>query len=460
VTSIETDHIGTVYLTGWYTQSLKIGDQLVEAQEGENAFLASIKTFGKEISVKKFSQPGICRYYSSTIGKDSLLYVLGITSDVKDSISETHSDLYNNLIVSTFENGEIRDTSSILLQGVDLIPVSIREAGDRLWIAARFKYNCINGTDTIHAKGQNDVLLLTYSPDTKEKSAWAIGGNADDLPLNLTVSGKQVMISGSYSDILRAGDEELVANEMGCDLFLISYEAESQKQLTAFSIGGINNDFPCAASTSQAGLYIVGQYKESLKIGFDSIKTKGSYDVFIARYENCGAKNAINIATKAKNYLNGEITYELKAEDGYKMYRWDNHMGFGQSVEAKAGNSYVVEALDSYGCTCHGEISLSKNKSAVIPETIDPEKQTSPFKLYPTITQDKVYWQAGSEFPVDGATLRVFNTTGQVVLKRNYSGEIGANSVQSIDLNNKVQGVYMIEISGHGYFQKEKVIVN
>lgn len=459
VSSIETDQKGTVYLTGWFTQNLKIGTQQIEAQEGETAFMASVKNNGKDLSVKKLSRPGMCRYYSSSIGKDSLIYVVGVTSDAKDSLADSGLESYNNLFVSTFKKGEMKDTCRVLLKGIELAPVSVKAAGDTLCIASRFKYNCINGQDTISAKGQNDVLMLTWCPTTNRDTTWTIGGYADDLPLNLTVSGRQVMLSGSYSDKLLAGDKELQAKELGSDLFLVGYDAKTLKQLNAFSIGGTSNDFPCAATTSKAGVFILGQFKEALEVGPNKIQTNGSYDVFVARYENCDAKNAISITAKTKSKINGQITYELKAEDGYKTYKWNNPLRYGQSLETKEAGSYVVEAVDAYGCPCHGEITLTKNKNAVVPDPNDPGEQTAEFKLYPTITQGMVYWQAGSGFPADGVTLKVYNSTGQLVLEKNYSGDIVPTSVHQINLGANVQGVYTVEVTGVGYSQREKVIV-
>lgn len=459
LTSIETDQKGTVYLTGWFTQNLRIGTQQIEAQEGETAFMASIKNDGKDMSVRKLSRPGMCRYYSSAIGKDSLIYAVGISSEAGDSLADSGIASYNNLFVSTFEKGEMKDTCRVLLKGMELAPVSVKATGDTLWITSRFKYHCLNGQDTLSAKGQNDVMMLTWCPTTNKDTAWTVGGYADDLPLNLTVSGQQVMLSGTYSDKLLAGDQELQAKELGSDLFLVGYDANTLKQLNVFSIGGTNNDFPCAAITSKAGVYLLGQFKEALEVGLNKLQTNGSYDVFVARYENCDAKNAISIAAREKSFTYGQTTYELKAEDGYKSYKWNNHLGYGQSVEAKEAGSYVVEALDSYGCPCLGEISLTKNKNAVIPEPNDPEEQTAEFKLYPTITEGMVYWQAGSDFPVDGATLRVYNATGQLVLERNYSGDLGPVSVQQINLGANVQGVYTVEVTGNGYNKIKKVIV-
>jgi hypothetical protein len=348
------------------------------------------------------------------------------------------------------------------LKGIDLVPVSIKEAGGKLWIAAQFKYYCINGSDTIIAKGQNDVVMITISANLEEKTVWTLGSRANDLPLDLSVSGNQVMLTGTYSDVFTAGSEKLVGNALGSDLFLITYESESQKQLALISIGGVNNDFPCAAMTSKAGVYLLGQFKETLKVRLNNIKTNGSYDIFVARYENCGAKPAINIESKLQEDKNRELTYLLKADDGYTSYKWDNHLGYGQNVEARDGNSYVVEAVDKFGCSCYGEISLSTTKSARLTnenELQPDDGQLAAFKLYPTVTEGLVKWQAGNNFPSDGAMLRVFNATGQIVFERNYRGDIGSTSVQTINLSALTQGIYTIQIVGNGYHNNKKISV-
>jgi hypothetical protein len=121
----------------------------------------------------------------------------------------------------------------------------------------------------------------------------------------------------------------------------------------------------------------------------------------------------------------------------------------------------VVEAVDQYGCTCYGQISLNKTKSATIPgeKPLTNDGQLATFKLYPTITNGQVHWQAGEGFPIDGAKLKVYSASGQIVLERNYPGNTGSKSVQSIDLSAQTHGVYLVEISGNGYYKIEKVIV-
>ena len=462
ISSLETDHKGTVYLTGSNTQALKVGGKIFGPAEGKNTFVVTLKDNGKQIVVLKPEKDPSSHYYCSTLDQNNLLHVAGTTTAPVDSIMGPDAEKCNELFITSFINGSKQDSALILLKGIDLVPVSIKEADGKLWIAAQFKYYCVNGSDTIIAKGQNDVVMITISANLEEKTVWIIGGKANDLPLDLSVSGKQVILTGTYSDVFTAGSEKLVGNELGSDIFLITYSSDSQEQLKAISIGGVNNDFPCAAITSKAGVYLLGQFKETLESGVNSIKTQGSYDVFVARYENCKAKNAINIESKAIKDKKGVTIYLLTAADGFTSYRWDNSLGFTQKVEVKDPKSYVVEAVDQTGCTCYGQISLTKTKSATIPQDTEiptDDGQLAEFKLYPTITEGLVHWQAGSNFPAEGATLKVYNASGQIVLEQNYPGDIGATSVQSFDLSRNITGIYMIEISGNGYSKNVKLSV-
>jgi hypothetical protein len=185
--------------------------------------------------------------------------------------------------------------------------------------------------------------------------------------------------------------------------------------------------------------------------------------VFVARFENCGAKEEVPITIDTYSDSKGEPKYQFTAGDGYYSYKWDNGIGWGQTVSVKNINkTYTVEATDQYGCICKGTVEISNLKSATIATNNgDPnaEIKETPFLLYPTITSGKVYWQAGSNYPANGAIIRVYDNSGKTVLSKPGPKGITATEANELNLANLIGGQYIVEVIGEGYNESIKIIV-
>ena len=457
LTGMETDKQGSVYLTGWFTDTLEAGGEIVAGYPGENAFIATLKNQGKQVSVSYWEKTEAGRIYASYPEEGNKLSVAGILN------TQTGKNNTQYLYYTQVKNNKL-GTIDTLAKGVDIEPESVTGVDDDIWLTARYKHYYIIGEDTTYARGQNDVILAKIPGKTGETQIRHIGGYANDRPLNLSVSGEQVLMSGLYADtIWFGGDDYLVSEKWGSDLFLAVYTSDSLSPVKTISLGGISNDFPCAVATSDAGVYVLGQFKNSLELGEYKFETRGSYDVFVARFENCGAKEAVDITITTGTDSKGQTTYELTAGDGYSSYEWSDNLGYGQSVTVSGESAYTVTATDEYGCTCTGEADLSSDlKSTTLGDEQSGGDGTGglvAFSLYPTITSDKVYWEPGSNFPGDGASLKVYDAAGRIVIAQEITGYLQPEATQTLKMDGLTPGQYLVEVTGNGYNESVKVMV-
>jgi hypothetical protein len=461
LTGIETDKSGNVYLTGWFTQDLLMGGETHTAEPGENAFLAAFKKNGKEKNLQKWARPRTGRYMAPTLDGNGDLHVAGITSEAGDTIDGAPGLYYNRLFVTSFGGGKDRSGETVLIKGLELEPVAACELDGRLFVASKFKHYCLLGADTIKSMGQNDILMASCNLQGGDPTFWTLSGYGNDMPLGLSVTNDQLVLTGTFADTLWMDGSHLLAGKpLGSDLFLIAYNAGGNSPLTALALGEAHNDFPCAVTASEEGVFVLGQFRNALYVNGDTLKTNGGYDVFVARYENCGAKQALKIKAKAQKTTQGIPTYQLSAADGYNNYQWNNGLGYGPTATAQLGDSFVVEATDEYGCACYGHIDLGTEKSASLLAALEEDDGfESAFKAYPTVTSGKVHWQAGDGFPADGATLRISNASGQSVLTRHYDGSTQPNAVNTLDLGHLARGIYLLELTGTGYNKNFKVVL-
>jgi hypothetical protein len=114
ISSLETDHRGTVYLTGWYTQALQVGAQVFESAEGKNTFVVTLKDNGQQISVLKPEKDTTSQYYCSILGQNNLLHVAGTTTAPVDSTKGEDAERCNSLFITSFVQGAKQDSDYIV----------------------------------------------------------------------------------------------------------------------------------------------------------------------------------------------------------------------------------------------------------------------------------------------------------------------------------------------------------
>ncbi len=461
IAAMETDPSGAVHLAGWYTGEVDLAGEKFTGKGNETPFLMTLKRNGKQTAAMREKEALTGRVCALATGSGNRLHLAGTVAGAM--ANGTSSFTMQHLYAATIGSNGKTEMHLPLLKGIDLEPVSVKENGGHLWIASRYKHYCILGNDTIHAKGQNDILMAKVPTGTGKPEFWSIGGYGNDMPLGLTLTGNQTVLAGSFADTLWfAKGNYLVSESFGSDVLIAAFDHGSEP-VRALSLGGSHNDFPCAVSASEEALYLLGQFKNTIETPNAKVGTQGSYDVFVARYENCGAKPEVKITSKQEKNAKGATVYNLTAPAGYASYHWDNGLGFTQTVTAAPGGTYTVEATDQYGCKVYGAVDLTGNKSAGA--GTDQEHGAAdgaayvPFKLYPTVTRGMVYWQPGSGYPVDGAMLKVYDSAGRTIYSVGTRGLLAPAEAQSLDMGAFPKGHYLIEISGGGYQKIEKVIV-
>lgn len=463
---------GSVNLTGSYTDTLRIDGKDWGIAATETPLLLTLQENGKSKGMKALSDLDNRQVFACTGNQGNKMLIAGTSpsNDTADNAKNPKGDYsgtevvaddgYRTLFTAVMNQGGNISDIKTLVKGIELQPVSVVTARQSTWVASRFKYNCLDGADTLKAKGQHDILLAKI-PEKGDTQLWTIGGYADDQPLYLKASGDQAILAGYYSDTIWFGEDNiLVAQPWGSDLFMAVFEDE-QMPVKTLSIGGLYNDFPCAMETSDAGVYLFGQFKDTLMVGKSVIGSAGSYDLFVARLENCGAKTPVEIFATAVTDAKGGTGYQLSVKNSYTSYQWSDGLGFGTTANVDKAKKYSIEAIDLFGCKCTGEINLASLKSALIGQENNQlsNAQQAEFKLYPTVTSGLVYWQPGSKFPQGGATLRVYDAKGSAVLVKEYPSQLAPLSVQTLSMGRFVPGQYLVSITGNGYKESVKVIM-
>lgn len=277
---------GAIYLMGWFIDELFVDQNVLSGESGENSFI--LKLTDKGANTEFFSWPrneGVGRIYGCAVDSKNQIHIVGISTRNIDTEIES-TDLIYNLYAATLNDAGILVDKKKLFKGYNLNPVSVIMNMDKLWIATSYEFYCIeNDNNRIKAKGQTDILISSCTEDNQCIKNLSIGGYGKDTPLDIVSSRDNVFLTSSFCDTIWFGDEFLVSHKWGSDVLLALFDSTTTL-ISKYSIGGKNNDFPRGVSSLGSGIYVLGQFKEGMVVGNDTLATNGSYDIFVSRFEN------------------------------------------------------------------------------------------------------------------------------------------------------------------------------
>ncbi len=175
------------------------------------------------------------------------------------------------------------------------------------------------------------TLTLIYDPQQTAAAAdfcWAILGGTTRIAAGYSVamdaSGNSY-VTGSFEGIVTLGGTNLQSRGLS-DVFIAKYSFDGQL-LWARSAGGTNADAGYGIAIDAAGAcYVTGYFSGSSEFGSRTLKTTGSYDMFLAKYDtdgvlqwatNTGASvgafgRAISVDAQGNIYLTGGFQYQAQ----------------------------------------------------------------------------------------------------------------------------------------------------
>ena len=138
----------------------------------------------------------------------------------------------------------------------------------------------------------------------------------------------------------------------------------------------------------------------------------------------------------------------INAED-YQWYLNGNAIGGGEegALPAVQEGSYTVEAISAGGCTTESEafsLDFSSNGTSLKTEAV---------LLYPNPTSERIVLELNS---IQAFELRIFSTSGRMVLNRNFEHSTSRNS---IDIGHLAGGTYIVEIRGSNLLERMPLLI-
>jgi hypothetical protein len=156
------------------------------------------------------------------------------------------------------------------------------------YVTGIFRDNASFGTINLTANGSTDIFIAKY--DASGNVIWArqAGGLDIDAGKNIALdTNGNCYITGEFRGSATFGSITLTSTG-NYDAFIAKYDG-SGNVLWAKQTGGAGLEMGRGIAVDQSGnCYITGYFDGSASFGTTTLTSNGSYDVFIAKYDNAG----------------------------------------------------------------------------------------------------------------------------------------------------------------------------
>lgn len=282
-------------MTGYFGDTIQFEKNKLVSKGNSDAFIAELDTSGNILWIKQFGGKGFDFGKDIALDKDDNIFVAGtfqdtISIDMKTIISNGSSDIFTakfdskgNLKWMIATGGKKYDYGN---------GIAVDKEGNSI-STGFFQDTAIFADTTLISKGYYDIFISKYNNEGKLLWVKQAGGAGHDEAhgIGLDREGNSY-IAGYFDANCFFGNVYLsVFNKEVDDLFIAKYNA-SGNIVWAKGAGDFTNDIAYDIVTDSAGnSYITGVFYGKLNLGRSSVKSIGSDDCFIIKYDTNG--NAI-----------------------------------------------------------------------------------------------------------------------------------------------------------------------
>ena len=295
-----------------------------------------------------------------------------------------YGSLYSDgLIIKYSSLGEVEWAKSFGGSDSDYI-YSVAETSDGGCIAGGYFEGTIQvGNETLTSNGSGDGLIIKYSSSGEVEWAKSFGGSSWDQINSVASTSDGGYIAGGYFEGTIQVGNEILTNNGNNDGLIIKYSSEGVVEWAKSFGGNANDQINSLAPTSDGGIIAGGYFaSSSIQVGNETLKSNGSSDGLIIKYEmqelpnpvvvrgkEVGESGDIVILAKTQTAdggiaVGGYFTGTIQVEN-----RTLKSTGEEDTLVIKYDRKGEVEWLKSYGS--YGTTSANGDKIQSIATTTD-----------------------------------------------------------------------------------------
>lgn len=172
------------------------------------------------------------------------------------------------------------------IRGTSHIAVDVDSKGNT-YVTGSFTGSIKVGTFTLQAKGSDDIYLLSYAPGGSVRWALSAGGSGEDKGLEVATQGTQVCITGSFSKQATFGNKSITAKGT-FDAFVACYDDTGAFQWVQHTTGSQSARGYGITLDRTGKAYVTGEFAGAAVFGSQTLSSQGNQDIFIAQASTQG----------------------------------------------------------------------------------------------------------------------------------------------------------------------------
>ncbi len=222
-----------------------------------------------------------------------------ITIDNKPYESKGEEDI---LIIKYSPDGKAEWINTIGGLGTDIASGITTDIFGNSYITGRFNQNIDFDTRSVFSRGSSDAFIAKILPDGAIEWLKNYGGSGEDLSNDICLdSFNNIIITGAYSQTAQFDKLNLTSNG-GLDAFIAKFTPEG-KSIWAQSNGGIYHDEGLGITTDNTGkIWASGKFSKEATFGSETLVSRGATN-----------ENADFDAYVANYFANGTMSWVVQA---------------------------------------------------------------------------------------------------------------------------------------------------
>jgi hypothetical protein len=288
-TDLEFIHENNIILTGYFSDTLFIGDTILYAQSLTDMFVASFDEDGHFNWARNFGYSGVNKILEAAILSNDNIIISGVFNDtllIADTtlIAETFDD--DVFIACLSPEGEtLWATKAGGVHEENILDIEIDDS-DQIYVSGHFVgvINLDNDLSIQSSTGWADLFVLKYSPEGAIMNAQRFGGSLLQHNSAMAVTTNHVFLTGTYRGEMTIGNDNFNAGAQTAGFVLrLDHNLEPLAGWTLKSFS--NNVFPTNILSDDNGNFIVGGGYGDEILGIDMLTPPmGLFDIFLLSY--------------------------------------------------------------------------------------------------------------------------------------------------------------------------------